>query len=205
MHRKFLNHLGWSIGMRQAIQILLAFVAVAYFPINSFALSLPTEDEVRGIQTLCGAGSIQSISAKGNVDAAIKNWRNASAGANIEVAKKNLAGFLGSIKTDASLAPVMTVYIKCVQDTLQKFIDQEAKKPQKISASGASESLLRSRYATDSEMRKEGCAQARASALESLSTDCPGKILVLNEDCQQQSSGSPRSYISNLYAECRPT
>jgi hypothetical protein len=190
--------------MKQAIQKLLALAAIAYFPINSFSLSLPTEDEVRGIQALCGAGSIQSISAKGNVDAAIKNWRNASAGADVEVAKKNLAGFLGSIKSDASLAPVMNVYIKCVQDTLQKFIDQEAKKPKKISASGVSEALLRSRYATDSEMRKEGCSQARASALESLTTGCPGKIMVLSEECQQQTSGSPRSYLSNLHAECRP-
>lgn len=178
---------------------------LAFLSSSSFALSLPTEDEVRGIQTLCGAGSIQSVSAKGNVDAAIKNWRNASVGADVEVAKKNLAGFLGSIKTDASLAPVMTVYIKCVQDTLQKFIDQEARKPQKISASGTSDALLRSQYATDSAMRKDGCAQAKANAIESLVSNCPGKIIVLNEDCQQQSSGSPRSYTSSVYAECRPT
>lgn len=190
--------------MRRKILPILAFAAGTYFPINSAALTLPTEEEVRGIQTLCGAGSIQSVIAKGNVDAAIKNWRNASAGVNVEVAKKNLAGFLGSVKTDAALAPVMTVYIKCVQDTLQKFIDQEVRKPQKISASGTSEALLRSQYATDSAMRKEGCAQARSNALDSLSSDCPGKILVLNEDCKQQSSGSPRSFISNLYAECHP-
>lgn len=190
--------------MRRKIQLIIAFMVVTFFSINSFALTLPTEEEVRGIQTLCGAGSIQSVTAKGSVDAAIKNWRNASADVNIEVAKKNLAGFLGSVKTDAALAPVMSVYIRCVQDTLQKFIDQEARKPQKISASGTSDALLRSQYATDSAMRKEGCAQARANAIDSLSSDCPGRILVLNEDCQQQSSGSPRSYISNLYAECRP-
>lgn len=169
------------------------------------AISYPSEEDLNGIRSVCGAGTIQSVSLKGNVDAAIRNWRNATAGANLEAAKKNLAGFLDVVKNDANLEKPFKVYVDCVQNMVQKFLDAENKKPRPVSSHGTSDSLLRSSYATDAEMRRDGCRQARSDALAKVIGACAGTITVVTESCSAQSSDSPRTYSISVEAECRST
>lgn len=180
------------------------FLGMAALVGSSPSLSLPNEDDIRGIQTLCGAGTVQSASVKGDLDAAIKNWKNASANVNIEVAKKNLTGALTQIKNDANLAPVYKIYIDCVRDTINQFLEDEKSKPKKISAIGRSSALLRSAFVSDDDIRKIGCDEAKQEALSELRGECiGGQIKIQKIDCPQI-LGSPRSYSATVDATCDP-
>lgn len=115
--------------------IMIAILLGAVQSIEVSAAALPTEQEVKGIQNLCGAGSIQSVTIKGNLDAALKTWRRGAASASAEVARSNLTGALGRLKSDAAVAPVYKIYIDCVGRSIQQFIDgPTAEKPKKIGA-----------------------------------------------------------------------
>ncbi len=117
------------------LHFVVATLLFCVFVSGAIGATLPTEEEIKGIQTLCGAGNIQSVSVKAKLDAAIESWRKTSVGADIEVAKKNLTGALGQVHEDANLTPVYKVYIECVKDTIHQFLDHEknATKSQKIS------------------------------------------------------------------------
>lgn len=182
------------------IFLLLAFLSLT-MPVTGYAAFLPTEEEIKGIQNLCGAGNVQSVAVKGNVDAAIKNWKSASVSVDAEAAKKNLAGFMDKIKNDSNIAPVYKVYVDCVRDTLQQFIDREKAKPRPVGAVGKSTSLLRSAFSSDEEIRKFGCEEALANAKVALRDACPGRIVVSTSFCPQV-SGSPRTYSLQIEAEC---
>ena len=88
---------------------------------------LPSDAEIQGVKNLCGGGDVQSVAANGKVDAAIKSWKSGAAGAQVEVAKKNLAAALSLVKNDRNLEGVMKVYIDCVDRTLQRMLDREKK------------------------------------------------------------------------------
>ena len=110
--------------------------------------TLPSNEEIQGLKNLCGGGDVQVVQISGNLDAAITNWKKASAGADVSVAKKNLAGVIAQVKNDSNLAAVTRVYVDCVSDNLQRFLDREARKPRPVSRSGQS-TLLRSAFASD--------------------------------------------------------
>ena len=86
---------------------------------------VPTESEIKGIEALCGGGAISSVSAKASVDAAIKSWRDASVGVTATAAKSQLAGYLSKIEDDKSLPESMKLYLGCVKDSLQQFLNRE--------------------------------------------------------------------------------
>lgn len=176
-------------------------LGIFFAPIAAIASFLPTEQEIKGIQNLCGAGNVQSIAVKGNVDAAIKNWKSASATADAEAAKKNLAGFLDKIKNDANMAPIYKVYVDCIRDTMQQFIDLEKSKPRTVGVVGKSGALLRSAFTSDEEIKKAGCNEALADAKSALRDACPGKFIVTTTTCPQV-LGSPRTYSLRIEAEC---
>ena len=92
---------------------------------------LPTEAEIQGVKNLCGGGGVQSVAFNGKLDAAIKTWKSGAAGANVEVAKKDLTAALYLVKNDDNLAGVMKVYVDCVDRTLQRMLDREKKSPSK--------------------------------------------------------------------------
>jgi hypothetical protein len=106
----------------------LAFaIFFSIFPVLvASGATLPTEEEVKGLQTLCGAGNIDSVTFKTKVDAAIKSWRELSANADVGVAKSNLTGVLGSLDKDAEVQPLYKLYLDCVKDSLQQFLAQHA-------------------------------------------------------------------------------
>lgn len=163
---------------------------------------LPTDQEIQGIKNLCGGGDAQVLQASGNLDAAIKNWKNAAAGAEVSVAKKNLAGAIAQVKNDANLAAVHKVYVDCVNDTLQKFLDREAKKPRPVSRSGQT-TLLRSSFVSDQEMKDAGCEGAEEVARERLRTDCGSRTVAVVRTTCSSTSGSPRTFTVLVDGECR--
>lgn len=163
---------------------------------------LPSDQEIQGIKNLCGGGDAQMLQVTGNLDAAIKSWKNAAAGVEISVAKKNLAGVISQVKNDSNLAAVHKVYVDCVSDTLQKFLDREAKKPRPVSRSGQS-TLLRSDFSSDQEMEDAGCAEAEKLARERLKLDCGAwEVRIVRTNCSG-TSGSPRTFTKMIEAECR--
>lgn len=92
-------------------------------PLN--AAALPTEEQVAGIKMLCGGGSFEASSVSAELDAAIESWRKASGGVELEIAQKDLAGALGQVEDDQNLAPVYRVYIDCVRDSIQQFLNRK--------------------------------------------------------------------------------
>ncbi|WP_154662560.1 hypothetical protein [Solimonas flava] len=184
-------------------KLSLAWVLLVVATSSYASTALPTEEEIKGIQALCGSGSIQSASLKANLDAAIKSWKEASANASVEVAKSNLAGYLSRVTNNQDLAPVMQVYTGCVRDTLQQFLDRESREPHPVSSNGRSGALLRSAYISEDDIWREGCSEARDDAFRALAAMCPnGTISVTGESCPQK-LGSPRTYSATLAALCR--
>lgn len=87
--------------------------------------TLPSEDDVKGIERLCGGGRSDLVTLSARINSAITSWKSATAGAEVTAAKEQLAGFLGKVKNDANLAPAMALYVECVERTLQRFLDRE--------------------------------------------------------------------------------
>lgn len=180
-----------------SVSFLLAAAVMAATP-------LPSEADVAGIESLCGGGTAQIAAIQSHVDAAIKGWKNASAGVDAEAAKKNLVGVLTQVKTDEGTAKVYETYVDCVNRQIDKWIDREANKPVPISAEGTSDPLLRSNFTSDDQIRDKGCSQAASEAMEHLQSLCPnGNIQVLKEDCSSNNS-SPRTYRQLTSAQCSP-
>lgn len=172
--------------------------------ISLTSMALPTEEEIKGVQILCGAGNVQSATLKGNVDAAIKSWRDASAGISVEIAKKNLTGALSQLKDDNYQEPMYKVYVGCVSDTLQKYFDQERKKPKEVSSSGSSSVLLRSAFASNDAIMQVGCEEAKNAAVDQLASMCTNGSLSITKVRCPQVSGSPRTYSASVQATCTP-
>lgn len=164
--------------------------------------ALPSKEEIQGLKDLCGGGDVQVLQVSGNLDAAISSWKKASAGADVSVAKKNLAGIIAQVKNDSNLAAVSKIYVDCVSDNLQRFLDREAKKPRPVSRSGQS-TLLRSAYASDQEMRSAGCREAEDEARDRLQSDCGSWAVATIRSSCSSTSGSPRTYTVQVDAECR--
>lgn len=164
--------------------------------------ALPSKEEIQGLKELCGGGDVQVLQVSGNLDAAISSWKKASAGADVSVAKKNLAGVIAQVKNDSNLAAVSKIYVDCVSDNLQRFLDREAKKPRPVSRSGQS-TLLRSAYASDQEMRSAGCREAEDEARDRLQSDCGSWTVATIRSSCSSTSGSPRTYTVQVDAECR--
>lgn len=192
---------------KMSIRSLIAGFAVCSASAATFAQlanggALPSKEEIQGLKDLCGGGDVQVVQVSGNLDAAISSWKKASAGAEVSVAKKNLAGVIAQVKNDSNLAAVTRVYVDCVSDNLQKFLDREARRPRPVSRSGQS-TLLRSAYASDQEMRSAGCREAEEEARERLQSDCGSWVVATIRSSCSGTSGSPRTYTVQVDAECR--
>lgn len=185
------------------MSMAVLFCTTLFFT-TAICLAFPNETELNGIQKLCGAGNVDSAEFKTRFDAKIKDWRNASASASIEVAKKNLTGALSQIKEDKYYAASYRIFVDCVDRTLQKYLDHEKYKPGKISTAGQSSVLLRSSFVTDTDILKAGCEEAKSAALSDLTSACPtGVVAVISSRCPQV-RGSPRTYTATVEATCTP-
>lgn len=184
--------------------IVQVAISIFFCSAQAASLVLPSEEEVKGIERLCGGGRSDLVSIRGDVNAVIKNWKNASAGAGISAAKEQLAGFLNRIKDDANLAPAMKIYVDCVDRTLQRFIEQANRQPIPVSRSGRSGALLRSAFTSEEEMSAAGCDEAEDIAKSKLRQDCGDRQLIVLGTRQCSRSGqSPRTYVVELQGECR--
>jgi hypothetical protein len=187
--------------MKQLRIIISSIILTGWYIFLGTANSamLPTEEEIKGIQRLCGAGSIESASAKIKVDAAIQSWREAAVTAETEIAKKDLTGALGQVKSDAYIGPVFQIYVDCVSKTIQQFMDQ----PVNVSVTGSSAPLIRSNYATDEQMQNEGCEQAAQAAKPKLASMCGDRLISVSSETCPKSTGSPRTYTTTIIATCK--
>ena len=166
--------------------------------------ALPSDAEIQGLKNLCAGGNVQVLQISGNLDAAIVNWKKAAAGVEVSVAKKDLGGAIAQVKNDSNLAAVTKIYVDCVSDNLQRFLDREERKAKPISRTGQSASLLRSAFVSDEDMRSAGCGEAEEDARRKLKADCGSRVLALVSDASCSStSGSPRTFRVRLDGECR--
>lgn len=171
---------------------------------SSSGVVFPSLQDDRAIQETCGAGISNIVSIKGDVDAALKSWKSASAGVGVSVAKERLTGFLSVIKNDVNLAPNYKIYADCVERQTQRWLDQANRRPIPVSRTGSSNALLRSDYVSDDEMRDVGCSQAEDSARRKLGSDCGSFVLVVLGSSRCQKTGqSPAVFLSQLDGECR--
>jgi hypothetical protein len=181
--------------------ILVVAITLIFSSISQAKTIFPTESDLHGIKDLCGAGSIDSVSAKVQVDAAIQSWKEASAGAEVSAAKKELTGALGNLKDDAHVGEVFKIYVTCVKDTIQQFMDDANKKIADVSAA-ASATVVRNDYTSDQEAQDVGCELARKKALAQAKDKCGTEISkILVENCPAQ-AGGVRTYISTLKVKC---
>nr|WP_148050795.1 hypothetical protein [Pseudomonas chlororaphis] len=189
-----------------ALRVLISSTIIAgwyLFQGTANSAMLPTEEEILGIQRLCGAGNIESASAKVKVDAAIKSWKEAAVTAETEVAKKDLIGALGQVKSDEYIGPVFQIYVDCVSKTIQQFMDNARFEPIKVSVTGSSAPLIRSNYTTDEQMQNEGCDQATQDARPKLTRMCGDKLISITSETCPKATGSPRTYTSTITATCK--
>src|SRR5580704_2781157 len=112
---------------RLGASIALAVFTTYLWSVAHAATVFPSEQDMAGIRSVCGAGTTTSASVAGSVDAAITNWRNVNATAEVKVAKEQLASALGLVKNDQNLAPNYKIYADCVLQLVQKFLDQANK------------------------------------------------------------------------------
>lgn len=176
----------------------------------NFALAdtvLPTENDLKGIKNICGGGSNEALSLEAKVDTAISDWKKMSANANMEVAKKDLIGFLSVNKNDSNVTPLMEAFYGCVFKLTLIFLDQHNSQPYPISEIGNSQTLMRSSYPSDEAMMTSGCKQAEEEAIKSLSGKCGDRLFIANGTSSKstctKSGNSPGIYSVNIQGECR--
>lgn len=102
---------------------LAAIFALAWTPnVGSAATKLPTEDEIRGIQALCGGGISERI--KGDVAGKLSLWKR-EAQASGEGSVDRLVALLSQVpnKIDPTL---WAVYTKCAVDLVSAYIKSSA-------------------------------------------------------------------------------
>jgi hypothetical protein len=122
---------------KHAIRVVGAVAAllIPLLAVKADTLDLPGEQDVAGMQKLCGAGTMDAVSLNVDLDAAIKNWKNASVNAGLEPAKINIAAAIGRVKDEQHLTGMYQIYVNCVSDSLQKFLDNSARRAPTTAAS----------------------------------------------------------------------
>lgn len=84
------------------------------------AATLPSRDEIAGVQTACGGGYSEKI--VGNVSGKLDLWRR-SAAADGKAAYENLVGLFSNTPTDRDVnAENYRTYTKCILDILKEYL-----------------------------------------------------------------------------------
>jgi hypothetical protein len=98
----------------------ILFVILTVGVPSAWAAKLPTEDEVKGIQTACGGGSVKKYG--GDVSAKIELWKKgaeAKGSADIE----DLTALFGTIPGGPADALFQT-YTKCMLDLIKEYLSK---------------------------------------------------------------------------------
>ncbi|WP_156160237.1 hypothetical protein [Pseudomonas sp. 2(2015)] len=185
------------IKLRPCIAMPILMVSFALHAQTIF----PKDDDLHAIKDACGAGSIESVSAKTQVDAAIKNWKQASVDAEVKAAKQNLTGALGNLKGDEHVEGVFKIYVACLKDTIQQFMDDANKKAPDVTAVGSA-TIVRNAFSSDQEAEDEGCKRATKNAIVNAKDECStNEVKVIGKECPAE-TGGVRTYTSRINVKC---
>ena len=163
----------------------------------------PTESQLKAMEQSCAVNETGMVTLDEKLNAAIADWRKATAGAGPGSAMRQLDGFFDEVRNHGALSGKKTIYMLCVEKAVRQFIESRREKPQPLADSGSSQLLQRASFASEEDIWRRGCEQAESDALSKLRQRCGDRTFVeTNSDCAQL-SGSARTYTVQVSGECR--
>jgi hypothetical protein len=163
----------------------------------------PSDSQLKTMEQACAVNETGIVSLGEKLNAAIADWRKATAGAGPGSATRQLDGFLDEVRNHGALSGKKTIYVLCVEKAVRQFIETRREKPQPLADSGSSQLLQRASFASEDDIWRHGCQQAESDALLKLQKRCGDRTFVeTNSDCAQL-SGSTRTYKVEVSGECR--
>jgi hypothetical protein len=85
-------------------------------------IKYPTEQDLRGFQTVCAGGNVKEI--KGNLDAALQTWRlKPGAAVHVDGAIKDLGAVLEKVKSGDD-SKLYDTYVDCVRTLILSYLQQ---------------------------------------------------------------------------------
>jgi hypothetical protein len=163
----------------------------------------PTDAQVRQLQHSCSVSDAGMQELQGRVISAVADWRKATTSEGPLAAMRELDGYFEQLRNHGGLSGKKSIYVLCVEKSVRQFVELQREKPQALAASGNSEPLLRSAFASEDEIWRRGCAQAESDAVAKLRQRCGDRTFVeTSSDCPQ-GAGNIRTYTNQVSGECR--
>jgi hypothetical protein len=108
----------------QLVKTILLLTFVCSVIPSALAAKLPTEDEIKGVQTACGGGSVKQYN--GDISAKIE-LRKKGAEAKGSADIKDLTALFGTIQNGPSDTSFQT-YTKCILDLIKEYVNRASLK-----------------------------------------------------------------------------
>lgn len=163
----------------------------------------PTDTQVKQLEQTCAVNDSGMADLGEKVSAAIASWRKTTLLDGPLAALRQVDGYFEEVRNHNGLSGKKAMYVLCVEKSLKQFVELQREKPQVLVASGNSEPLQRSAFASDDEIWRKGCLQAEADALTKLRSRCGDRVFAeTNSDCPQ-GSGAVRTYTNQVSGQCR--
>ena len=163
----------------------------------------PTDAQVKQLEQTCAVSDSGMTDLGEKVSSAIASWRKTTLLDGPLAALRQLDGYFEDVRSHNGLSGKKAMYVLCVEKSLKQFVELQREKPQVLVASGNSEPLQRSAFASDDEIWRKGCLQAEADALTKLKSRCGDRVFAeTSSDCPQ-GSGAVRTYTNQVSGQCR--
>jgi hypothetical protein len=188
-----------------AITFLLSCLLGATLPgaIHAQPNLYPTNDDLR---QMCGGGTAETASIEVKIQAEIESLKKASAGADLNAAKRTFNTIIEQLKNDPSIKDVMKIYADCAERLIRASWERMDKRPFPVSRRGSSAALRVTSFASDAEMNNVGRNQAEEDARAKLKEDCgERRFIATGKPIYSQSSSRDREriYFAEIEGECR--
>lgn len=163
----------------------------------------PTNDDLR---LMCGGGTAETASIEFKIQAEIESLKKASAGTDLNAAKRTFNTIIEDLKNDPNIKDVMKIYADCAERLVRASWERMDKRPFPVSRRGNSAPLRVTSFASDAEMNNVGRNQAENDAREKLNQDCGDRrFIAIGKPTYSQSSSRDREriYFADIEGECR--
>lgn len=185
------------------VLILLACASVAFAQEAEDENFHPADADVKQMQQSCFVADAGMVTLQQRVTSAIADWAKATASDGPLAAMKKLDGYFEQVRNQGAQSGKKGIYLLCVEKSMKQFVEARRVRPQVLNATGNSQPLQQSAFASEEEIWKRGCQQAEADAMTKLKERCGDRTFVqTNSDCAQM-AGSVRTYSSQVTGECR--